>query len=163
MPAGTTLFSITNLSRVFVEAQVYDRDSELVENAGKFTVTCTNDDHKTAEVRLVSAALEVNPTNQSQRVLFELANPGGDFKIGEFVTLRAFRSAGGKTIFVPNSALSEINGKPVVFLKDGPESYSVSYVSLGEDNGAHTVVLKGIEPGERLVTTATYQVKMMAF
>ncbi len=161
VPAGTTLFSITNLSKVFVEAQVYDKDSEVVRNAEKYTVTCTNDDHKTAQVRLVSAALEVNPTNQSQKVLFELQNPGGEFKIGEFVTLQAFQRTSGKTIFVPNSALSEINGKPVVFLKDAPEMYAVSYVSLGEDNGTHTVVLKGIEAGERFVSAGTYQVKMM--
>lgn len=161
VPAGTTLFSITSLGKVYVEAQVYDKDSEVVRGAERYTVTCTNDDHKTAQVRLVSAALEVNPTNQSQKVLFELQNPDGEFKIGEFVTLQAFQRMSNKTAFVPNSALSEINGKPVVFLKDAPETYSVSYVSLGEDNGTHTVVLKGIETGERFVTAGTYQVKMM--
>lgn len=159
--AGNILFEVTNLSKVYVEAQVYDRDATLVHDAGKFTATCSNDDHKTAEVRLVSTAQSVNPSNQSQRVLFELSNPDGEFKIGEFVTLEAFQKKTARQIFVPNSALSEINGKPVVFLKDGPEMYAVSYVSLGEDNGTHTVVLKGIEEGERFVTTGTYQVKMM--
>lgn len=160
--AGTTLFSITNLEKVFVEAQVYDRDADIVKNAANYTVTCTNDDeHKTAQVRLISAALEVNPSNQSQKVLFEILNPDGEFKIGEFVTLQAYQQKSDKTVFVPNSALSEISGMPVIFLKDGPEMYSVSYVSLGEDNGMHTVVLKGIENGKRYVTEGTYQVKMM--
>lgn len=161
VPAGTTLFSITNLKKVFIEAQVYDRDATLVSNAEKYTVTCTNDDHKTAEVSLVSAALEVNPTNQSQRVLFELINPDEEFKIGEFVTIQAFQNKSQKAIFVPNSALSEINGKPVVFVKDHPEEYSVRYISIGEDNGSHTVVQKGLNTGDRYVTDGTYQVKMM--
>ncbi|MDQ3016201.1 MAG: efflux RND transporter periplasmic adaptor subunit [Bacteroidota bacterium] len=160
--AGNTLFTITNLSKVYVEAQVYDRDADIVKNAQKYTVTCTNDDqHKTTEVRLVSAALEVNPSNQSQKVLFELLNPEGEFKIGEFVTLQAFKQKSDKTIFVPNSALSEISGKPVIFIKDGPETYTISYLSLGDDNGTHSVVLKGIEEGERYVIAGTYQVKMM--
>ncbi|HUR31936.1 MAG TPA: efflux RND transporter periplasmic adaptor subunit, partial [Saprospiraceae bacterium] len=145
--SGTTLFSITNLDKVYVEAQVYDRDSDVVSNASKYTVTCTNDEHKTVQVKIVSAALEVNPTNQSQKVLFEVLNPDGEFKIGEFVTLQAFQQGTDKTVFVPNSALSEINGKPVLFFKKSPEMYEVRYISLGEDNGTHSIVLKGMEEG----------------
>lgn len=159
--SGTTLFSITNLGKVYVEAQVYDRDSDIVSNSGKYTVTCTNDEHKTAKVRIVSAALEVNPTNQSQKVLFEVLNPDGEFKIGEFVTLQAYQQGTDKTIFVPNSALSEINGKPVLFFKQNPEVYEVRFISVGDDNGTHSVVLDGMEEGERYVTEGTYQVKMM--
>lgn len=159
--AGTTLFSITNLDKVYVEAQVYDRDAEVVKDASKYTVTCTNDEHKTAQVKIVSAALEVNPTNQSQKVLFEVLNPSGEFKIGEFVTLQAFQQGTDKTIFVPNSSLSEINGKPVLFVKQNPEVYEVRFISLGDDNGTHTVVMKGINEGERYVMEGTYQVKMM--
>ncbi len=159
--AGTTLFSITNLEKVYVEAQVYDRDSEFVLDASKYTVTCTNQDHETTEVRIISTASEVNPSNQSQKVIFELINPDSEFKIGEFVTLHAFQKQSSKTRFVPNSALSEISGKPVLFVKESPEVYVVRYISPGEDNGTHTIVLKGIEDGDRYVTAGTYQVKMM--
>jgi hypothetical protein len=158
---GTTLFSIINLDKVYVEAQVYDRDADIVKNASKYTVTCTNDEHETAQVRIVSAAQEVNPSNQSQKVLFEVINPGDEFKLGEFVTLQAYQEGIGKTMFVPNSALSEINGKPVIFIKESPEQFSVRYISSGDDNGTHTVVLKGVSEGERFVVGGTYQVKMM--
>lgn len=158
---GATLFDVTDLSKVFVEAQVYDRDAAAVEAAKKFTASCANDDHKTAEVRLISKAQSVNPTNQSQKMLFALSNASDGFKIGEFVTIQAFQPVAGRQLFVPNSAISEINGKPVVFHKHAPEVYEVSYLSLGEDNGEQTVVLKGLEAGERLVVFGTYQVKMM--
>jgi RND family efflux transporter MFP subunit len=159
--AGNSLFSVTSLEKVYIEAQVYDKDSEVVRNANKYSVTCSNDEHEAAQVRLVSAALEVNPTNQSQKVLFELQNPDGEFKIGEFVTLQAYQRMSSKTIFVPNSTLSEINGRSAVFVKDAPEMYSLRYVSFGEDNGANTVVLKGIKEDDRIVIAGTYQVKMM--
>ncbi len=161
VPSGSTLFSVTNLSKVFIEAQVYDRDAEIVNHAEKYTATCSNADHGTADVRMVGIALEVNQTNQSQKVLFELQNPEQEFKIGEFVTVRAFQRNMDKIIFVPNSALSEINGKPVVFIKDAPETYTVRYIALGQDNGTHTTVSKGLAESERFVTSATYQVKMM--
>jgi membrane fusion protein, heavy metal efflux system len=160
--AGETLFTITNLDKVYVEAQVFDKDAAKVNQGKSFEVDCTtNDIHKTEEVKLIAAAQTINPTNQTQRVLFEMQNHNEEFKIGEFVNVRVLSSQPVREISMPNSAISEINGKPVVFIKDSAESYSVSYVSLGHNNGTNTVINKGIEEGERVVTNGTYQMKMI--
>ena len=158
---GQTLFTVTNIGKVYVEAQVFDRDAALVQAGGKFLVTCSTDDHKTAEVRLLSLAQNMNPGNQSQRVLFEMDNPRGDFKIGEFVTVKALNQQTTRQIAVPNAALTEINGKPAVFIKDGPELFTLSYVQPGEDDGTRTLILKGVEEGEKVVSAGAYEVKMM--
>ncbi len=159
--AGQTLFTITNLNKVYVEAQVYDSDVPVIRTGNKFLVTCSTDDHKSAEVRLISQAQVMNPGNQSQRVLFEMDNPQGEFKIGEFVTLKALNQQISRQISIPNSALTEINGKTAVFLKNGPELFTLSYVQTGEDDGTRTLVLKGIEEGEKVVMNGAYEVKMM--
>ena len=160
--ANEILLTITNLSKVYVEAQVFDRDAEKV-NAGKnFVVECaTTDVHKTAEVKLLAPAQSINPTNQTQRVIFEMENPDGEFKIGEFVNVRVFSKQNTKEIALPNSAISEINGRPVVFIKNNAEQYSVSYISIGQNNGTSTVIQKGVEEMERVVVNATYQMKMI--
>ncbi len=159
--AGQTLLTVTNLSKVYVEAQVYDRDVPTIRAGNKFLVTCSTDDHKTAEVRLIAQAQTINPGNQSQRVLFEMDNPRGEFKIGEFVTVKALNQQTTRQISVPNSALTEINGKPAVFIKDGPELFTLSYVQPGEDDGTRTLILKGVEEGEKVVSAGAYEVKMM--
>jgi membrane fusion protein, heavy metal efflux system len=159
--AGQTLLSITNLGKVYVEAQVFDRDAPVVRAGNKFVVTCAADDHKTAEVRLLSQAQSMNPGNQSQRVLFEMDNPKGEFKIGEFVTLKALNNQSTRQISVPNAALTEINGKTALFLKHGPEVFELAYVQTGEDDGARTLILKGMEENERVVVKGAYEVKMM--
>lgn len=159
--ATQTLFTITNLNKVYVEAQVYDRDLPAIQTGNKFLVTCSTDDHKTAEVRLISPAQTMNTGNQSQRVLFEMDNPKGEFKIGEFVTVKALNQQVSRNISVPNSALTEINGKPAVFLKAGPEIFTLSYVQTGEDDGTRTHILKGMEEGEKVVVNGAYEVKMM--
>ncbi len=160
--ANEILLTVTNLSRVYVEAQVFDKDAEKV-NAGKiFEVDCaTNDIHKTAQVKLLAPAQSINPTNQTQRVIFEMENPNNEFKIGEFVNVRVVASKSIKEIALPNSAISEINGRPVIFIKNNAEQYSVSYVSIGQNNGSQTVIQKGVEEGERVVVNATYQIKMI--
>lgn len=158
---GETIFTVINLAKVYIEVQVYDKDITMVNSAKKFIAECSNDSHKTAQLKLIAPALTVNPTNQSQRVLFELDNPTGDFKIGEFVNIRVFAGQAVRGIAVPNAAISEINGKPVVFLKDSPEGFNIAYVSTGNDNGEYTIIKKGIEEGERVVINGTYQLKMI--
>ena len=160
--AGETLFTITNLDKVYVEAQVFDKDAAKVNEGKSFEVDCTtNGIHKTAEVKLLAPAQSINPTNQTQRVIFEMNNQDGEFKIGEFVDVRVFAPQALREISMPNSSISEINGKPVVFIKDGAERYSVSYISLGHNNGNSTVIKNGIEENERVVINATYQMKMI--
>ena len=159
--ANETAFTVTNLSKVYVEAQVFDKDADKVNSGVKYTVECINDNHKTAEVKLLALAQSINPSNQSQRVLFEIENVGGTFKIGEFVNISVFASQSNRQIAVANSAISELNGKPIVFIKDAAEQYSLSYVSLGENNGIQSVIFKGLEEGERVVVNGTYQLKMI--
>jgi len=155
------LFTVYDLSKVYIEAQVFDNDAVSVNSAIRYSAESTQDTGKKAEVKLLAPAQTINPTNQSQKVIFEMNNPAGIFKIGEFVNLRAFGTAASKQLTVPNSAIKEINGKPVIFIKDNAEQYSVSYLTTGVDDGTRTVVLKGLEEGERIVTNASYQVKMI--
>jgi len=159
--SGQTLFTVTNLNKVYVEAQVYVQDLPVVQSGNKFLVTASTDGSKTAEVRLISPAQTMNPGNQSQRVLFEMDNPKGEFKIGEFVTVKALNQETSRNITVPNSALTEINGKTAVFLKDGPEMFTLSYVQTGANDGTRTLILKGVEEGEKVVSAGVYEVKMV--
>lgn len=159
--AGQSLFVVTNLSKVYVEAQVFDKDLPAIKATNKFTVLCSSNEHKSAEVRLISQAQTMNSGNQSQKVLFEMDNPGGDFKIGEFVSVKALAASISRQIAVPNSAITEINGKAAIFYKRDPEFFEMTYVKTGEDDGTHTIVSNSILEGKRIVTNGTYEVKMI--
>lgn len=159
--ANETLFTVTNLSKVYVEAQVFDKDGEKIQAGVKYTVQCTNDKHKTAEVKLIALAQNMNSTNQSQRVLFEMENVNDAFKIGEFVTINAYEPTSAKQLAVPKSAITQIDGKSVVFIKDDAEMYRMAYVVLGEENGVYSVVEKGVAEGERIVINGSYALKMI--
>ena len=158
---GETLFTITNIGKVYIEAQVFDKDLAVVQLAKSFGVEGVNDTGKLGVARLLSQAQTINTSNQSQRLLFEMDNSGGAFKIGEFVTIRVQSAKVTKGLSVPNSAISEMNGKPVVFIKDSPEVVSLSYVTTGADNGTATQILTGVEADERFVVSGTYQAKMI--
>ncbi|MCY7357712.1 MAG: efflux RND transporter periplasmic adaptor subunit [Rudanella sp.] len=158
---GETLFTITNLGKIYIEAQVFDKDLAVLRQAKSFGVEGVNDAGKRGVARLLSQAQTVNASNQSQRLLFEMDNGGGAFKIGEFVTIRVQSARGTRGLSVPNAALSEMNGKSVVFIKDAPEVVSLAYVTTGADNGQFTQILSGVEADERVIVSGTYQAKMI--
>jgi len=90
-----------------------------------------------------------------------LNNPDGAFKIGEFVKVSLHTNQKNNTLSLPNSAISQADGQPVVFVKESPETYRVVYVAIGTNNGSQTTILKGLTEGEKVVINAAYQLKMM--
>jgi RND family efflux transporter MFP subunit len=157
---GETLFEVTNLDEVFVEAQVFTADVTKMESAISFT-TISNTDTSVYKLKLQSTAQTVNAGNQSQKVVFEILNPNGQFKIGENVNVRMTGNNVIRQVMVPNEAITEVNGKPALFIKDKAEQYSISFIAIGQSNDKHTVISKGTEDGERIVTANVYQMKTM--
>ena len=157
---GETLFEITNLNQVFVEAQVFTSDVAKLKSATSFTVT-SNNDTLSYKLKMISTAQTVNADNQSQKVVFEILNPNSKFKIGENINVRMTGSDVIRQVVVPNEAITDVNGKPAIFIKDKAEQYSISFVAKGQSNDKYTVINKGTEDGERVVTTNVYQMKMI--
>ena len=157
---GQTLFEVTNLEQVFVEAQVFADDVTKMKSAISFS-TSSNSDTTTYKLKLVSTAQSVNTGNQSQKVLFEIVNPKAQFKIGENVNVRMTGNDVIRQVVIPNEAITDVNGKPAIFIKDRAEQYSISFIVKGQSNDKYTVISKGTEDGERIVTANVYQMKMM--
>jgi membrane fusion protein, heavy metal efflux system len=158
--SGETLFEITNLDQVFVEAQVFATDAEKLKSATGFT-TISNTDTLFYKLKMISGAQSVNSGNQSQKVVFEIINPKGQFKIGENINVRMTGNNIIRQVVLPNEAITDVNGKPAVFIKDKAEQYSISFIVKGQSNDKFTVISKGAEDGERVVTANVYQMKMM--
>ncbi|HZF63243.1 MAG TPA: efflux RND transporter periplasmic adaptor subunit [Chitinophagaceae bacterium] len=158
--AGQTLFEITNLSKVYVETQVFG-STALNENSGGRFEAIANNDTTTFSLKLISSAQVVNTANQSQRVVFEVVNPNGKFKIGENVRVLQYGANRIEQIVIPTAALTDVNGKPAVFIKDSAEQYSISFVQKGNSNPLYTAIVQGVEAGERVVSGNVYQMKMI--
>lgn len=158
--AGQTLFEITNLNQVYVETQVFGADMTGGNKGGRYEVFANNDTTRFA-LRMVSAAQAVNSENQAQRVVFEVVNPAGRFRIGENVRVLQYGSTRIGGLVIPTNAITDVNGKPAIFIKDKAEQYSISFIQRGEGNGLYTAVVSGAEAGERIVTGNVYQMKMI--
>jgi len=158
--AGETLFEITNLNKVFVETQVFTGTINEPANA-TYYVALSNYDTLKYGLRMVSVAQSVNTDNQAQKVVFEMENPNGKFKIGENIRVLKFGSKRIAELVVPTSSIVDINGKPAVFIKDKAEQFSLVFIQKGTSNPFYTSVVHGVESGEKIVTANVYQMKMI--
>ena len=158
--SGQTLFEITNLNRVYVETQVFATDLNDLNKASRF-VAFSNYDTVTYSLRMVSTSQAVNTENQAQRVVFEIFNPNSKFKIGENVRVLKYGNNRIAQLVIPTVSITDVNGKPAVFIKDKAEQFSISFIQKAESNPIYTVIVKGVEAGERVVTENLYQMKMI--
>lgn len=156
---GEILFSVYDISTLKIEAQVYDKDAQKISGDVSYFVECVQENHHTEKAKLIAFSNVVNPVNQSTQLILEVDNSEDLFKPGQFVTVNVMAKKTEKHIVVPSSAITDINGKPAVFVHTGPENFKLKYIQPGESNSESTVVLKGLEENERVVMKSVYELK----
>ncbi len=162
--AGTRLVSVVNVSRLWLEAKVYEADAPRVERSpgAAFTVAGFEReftvDEKTG--RRVAVGSVVDRATRTVPVLFELPNPDGALKPGMFAKVMLYTGQTVQALAVPESAVVDDNGKPTVFVMEGGESFFKRVIKPGVRSGGWVEVLEGVGEGERVVSRGAYEIKL---
>jgi cobalt-zinc-cadmium efflux system membrane fusion protein len=159
---GDELLRVLNPGKLRVEAQVFAQDLDKIPAGAQFQVEGLQGQTGSVPARLVVFSNVVNPVNQARQLVLELDNTGSNlFRAGQAVNVQVLgRSGGKKQLVIPTSALTDLNGKPVVFVHTDPETFKIHYVQPGSANGEQTVLLGGdVNENDRVVSVGTYQLK----
>jgi Cu(I)/Ag(I) efflux system membrane fusion protein len=153
--AGEDLFDVADLSRVWMEANIYENDIEGFKPGQK--VTATSDAYPGAEfsgsVAFISPV--VDPSTRTVQVRVEFANPGERLRPGMYVnSIAAIPLA--PALLVPASAVLSTGNRTVVWVQKGPELFEPRLVRLGARAGDQVQILDGVVDGERVVTSGGY-------
>jgi multidrug efflux pump subunit AcrA (membrane-fusion protein) len=100
----------------------------------------------------------VAENNHYLPVIFQLENEGHLLE-GAFAEVYLKSTPKPYVLTVPLSALGEEQGGHYVYVQMTGESYSKRYVSTGQHNGLFVEIIKGLKPGERVVTEGLSLVK----
>ena len=160
---GDELFRVLNPGKLRVTAEVFALDLPKITPGAQFRVEGLQGQEGSAPAKLVVFSNAVNPVNQARQLILELDGANSDtFRAGQAVNVQVMGQAGNgpKQLVVPTSALTDLNGKPVVFVHTDPETFKIRYVQPGAANGEQTVLLGGtVNENDRVVTVGTYQLK----
>lgn len=156
--AGDRLFTIVNPSVVWLRLNLPARDAAQADAIKEvvFTVEGSEDAFRTR--RVVSVGSVLDPDTRTLPVTLAVDNNNRRLKIGLFAEGQAF--VGGETegLALPNDAIQHEDGQPVTYVQTEGESFERRPLVLGATDGRYTLVERGLEAGEYVVTQGAYQV-----
>jgi RND family efflux transporter MFP subunit len=151
----TMLYTIADLSDVWVLAQVFQSDAGNIKpgDPAEVTVDAYPGRVFNGRVDYILPQLDVNTRTLPVRLVFP--NPGLKLRPGMYVNVRA-KLPMGRQLVVPASAAFHSGTKNLVFIYSGEGSIEPREVELGPQVGDELVVTKGIKPQEQIITSANF-------
>ena len=153
---GTTMMSIGNLDQVWVEAEVFERQSAYVSegNPVSMTVDYLPGEKWVGEVDYVQPTLDAMTRTMKVRLRFN--NENGALKPNMFAQVELDTEQSGESLIVPKDAVIRTgdNDRVVLALDEG--SFKSVAVELGRVDDQYSEILSGIEAGERVVVSAQF-------
>jgi cobalt-zinc-cadmium efflux system membrane fusion protein len=154
-------YTIADLSHLWIQLDIYEKDLRWVE-VGKtvdIKVNAYPDENFEGKITYVSDILDESTRAAKARV--EILNMDGKLKPGMFATaiISIPSSDNEEGIVVLSTAIQQIEGKSAVFVQEGEDSFEMRGVSLGQHSGDYVQVLKGLSPGDKVVTEGGFYLK----
>lgn len=149
------VFKIIDLSRVWIDADVFEKDLPRVRPGQdvKLTVTAFPQSTFTGKVILINSV--VDPDTRTVKVRTEVANPDGRLKPDMFANVQIVTDLNRAAISIPQSAVLNDEGKTIVFVADG-NGYKKRQVQAGIQNNDRVEIVDGLNAGDKVVVKGNY-------
>jgi Cu(I)/Ag(I) efflux system membrane fusion protein len=154
---ATRLYTIADLSTVWVFAEVFQTDMGQIRVGQLATVTSDAYPGRTFYGRVDFIYPEVDMSTRTVKVRLVFTNPGLKLTPGMFVNV-SLKIPLGRQLAIPASGVFHTGERNVVFIDRGQGYLEPRDVTLGPRAGNEYAVLKGLKPGERVVTSANFLV-----
>ncbi len=154
---NTLLFELADLSEVFLEANIYQKDLNEVQLHEKvlFTSEVYPDDYLQGVINYISPTID--PVTRTVTVRATI--PNQTFKLKPEMFGKIFINMSEKEAFVVSkAALQEVDENNVVYLET-EEGYKEVPVTIGRSNKDQVEILEGLQPGDKVVSTGSYWLK----
>jgi cobalt-zinc-cadmium efflux system membrane fusion protein len=147
----TQAFTISDLSTVWVLANVYQADLALVRSGDDVAVqTDAYPGTFHGRISYVSPALDPNTRTLQARIVVD--NPGEKLKRDMYCTVTVTAGSIANAIAVPDSSiLRDDNNQPFVYVAIDANQFGRRDVEIGQSENGQTQILKGISVGDRVV------------
>ncbi|QDT27630.1 Cobalt-zinc-cadmium resistance protein CzcB [Gimesia panareensis] len=155
------IFSIADLSTVWITADIYEKNIPLLSSLAGKPVRVFNeawpDRSFQARIFYTGEIMDEKTRTVSMRAIAD--NPDHLLKPGMFVNIEFESGSDQELVTIPLSALQEHEGKSFVFVYTGGDQFEKRLVKPGKQNETSSVILEGLNPGERVVLNGGFILK----
>jgi membrane fusion protein, copper/silver efflux system len=152
---GTELFTVSDLSWVWIEADVYENEASVVTvgQEAKLTLAYQPGIEMKGKVKYIYPYL--NPDTRTLKVRFDFPNPGLALKLDMYVAVELpVQSEEG--VVVPDSAVMDTGARQIVFVNPAAGRFEPRLVKVGIRAEGRAQILSGIAAGERVAIKANF-------
>ena len=157
--ASTELFAVADISRVYVQSHVFEKDLGKVRQGQAATVTVDAYPDQRFPGRVAVVGDSVDPRTRTIPVRVEVANTNTELKLDMFARVDLATDATQPGLAVRREAVQSLEGRQVVFVKSGDTDFIVREVDMGRLSGVLVEITRGLAAGEVVVTSGAFRLK----
>ena len=158
---ATKLFTVVDLSTVWVVADLYEKDFARVRVGSPATVTTNAYPDLVLQGRVSYIDPQVSSETRTAKVRIEVPNARNELRLGMYAEAFLGSGNGASTPMIPRSAVQNVGNRTVVYLVNPKEAgkFVEREVRLGTVAGDQVSVLAGVQPGDMVVGEGSFYVR----
>jgi len=158
---GHTIATVADMSRVFFQAQLFEKDLARVREGATCEVRLNGYPDKVFVGRVARVASQIDPQSRTLTARIVVAEASAEMKLGLFGSARLSLSeaAADDRVVIPLSAVTDIGERKIAFVRQADGHFAVHDVHLGPTAGGDVAVLSGLSAGEDVVVTGVHTLK----
>ena len=152
---GMALFKLADLSVIWLYADIYEYELPFIRLGQQASVHVT---YITGEVftgKIIYIYPSLNPETRTAKVRLELPNSHGKFKPEMYANVE-IKVHLGQRLTVPEGAIIDTGVRQMAIIDKGDGYFEPREVNVGGKVDDDYEVIKGLKPGERVVTSANF-------
>jgi len=153
---STALFTVTDLSTVWVMADLYERDFAAVRVGSTATISTPAYPGLSLRGRVDYIDPTVQNDTRTAKLRLEVPNADGRLRLGMFVDVNVGGSGARPVVLVPKSAIQAVGTESVVYMAEDAGRFTQRTVTVGDPSGDHVAILEGLEPGDIVVSEGAF-------
>lgn len=154
--AGALLYRIADLSKIWVIADVAERDIGVIKRGAMATIVFRAFPNEVFKAPVTFILHELNMATRTAKVRIELPNPEHRILHDMFADVTIETGDETPRLAVPLSAIIDTGARQIVLVDKGEGRFEQRPVGLGAAAGGYTEITKGLTGGENVVTVANF-------
>jgi len=153
------LFTIADMSTVWVLADVYEKDLSKIRRDGHVSVKVDAYPDRTFTGRITYVSDLIDPTTRSAKVRCVVENRDGALKLDMFAKVTLASADEREAVVVPADAIQQIDSQSVVFVQQTLTRFERRNVQTGLRTGDLVEIVGGVDEGQTIVGKGSFYLK----
>ncbi len=153
---GQNLFELSDLSAVWIEMDVYEQDSAIVELGQSVNLSFTAIPGKLVHGTVDFVSPVLNSKSRTLKIRATIENSSGDLRPGMIADAVLSVDLKRKSLVVPRSAIIDTGRRKVVWVKVADRDYRAKVVRAAHESEGYVEIVEGLIENEEVVIEGNF-------